>query len=121
MSSTYLEWVQEDLANLSTAFEDLKAGPADKDKENLERIFGIAHDMKGQGGSFNYGLVTTVGNLLCRFVEKLEHPAPGDLKIIHLHVDGLRLVIANRMSGDGGEAGQNLVRGLMAVTEKLAD
>ena len=113
----YLEWVQDDLGKLQRHFEAASRDGAGR-AEALQAIFTVAHDVKGQGGSFGYPLMTTIGNQLCRFIELTKEAGPADLAVIKLHIDALRLVIAQRMEGEGGRAGEELLRGLQAVAAK---
>ncbi|MBM3952256.1 MAG: Hpt domain-containing protein [Rhodospirillales bacterium] len=119
LSDSYLEWVQQDLKNISSAFEELKAGRGDQ-KETLDRIFRISHDMKGQGGSFGYNLVTSVGNELCRMIEKFPATiTPAHIDAIGVHIDSLKLIVAQKMKGDAGSAGAAMLAGLQKVSAKL--
>ena len=118
MSQDYLEWVEEDLSNIDAAFTKLKAGDGDR-AANLERIFQISHDMKGQGGSFGYHMMTQIGDKLCRFIEGIEGAGPDESVVIGLHIDAMKLVIANRMEGDGGKEGGKLFAGLEQVVKKV--
>ncbi len=119
LAGNYLEWVEEDLVKIHKALEDLKAAGGDR-KAELDRVFQIAHDMKGQGGSFGYQLITVVGNQLCRFIEPLESVGPGEIEVIKLHIDTMSLIIAQRMEGDGGKAGEALLAGLEKVAAKIS-
>lgn len=80
MSVNYLDWAEEDLNKITTALEDLKAN-LDDPVERLDKVYQIAHDMKGQGGSFGYNLMTVLGNDLrysdfSRYVEAgRKHPS----------------------------------------------
>jgi len=119
MQSNYLEWVEDDLARLQALVAEMDAAAPEGRKAVLDRIFEVAHDVKGQGGSFDYPLMTAIGNQLCRFIERLEGtPTDVQLQVVRLHVDALRLVIAERMSGDGGPAGERLVGALKAAVDK---
>jgi HPt (histidine-containing phosphotransfer) domain-containing protein len=119
LSDNYLEWVQEDLKNISAAFEELKAGKGDQ-KKILADIFRMSHDMKGQGGSFGYNLVTAVGNELCRMLEKLPTPiGPSHIEAIGVHIDSMKLVISQKIKGDGGKMGASILAGLQKVSVKL--
>lgn len=119
LQGNYLQWVEDDLANLQAACEKAFAEPENR-KEHLAEIFRIAHDVKGQGGSFNYQLMTVIANQLCRIIEKLDASRDDVLQVVKLHIDALRLVITQRMEGDGGQAGVGLVKGLEAVVGKIA-
>lgn len=120
MGPSYLEWVREDLANIGAAFDALKAGRGDQ-AAALDRVFQISHDMKGQGGSFGYNLITTVGNGLCRLLERLGGKADAAaIDVIKLHIDTMKLVIAESLTGDGGPKGERLLKGLELVVGKVA-
>ena len=125
LKRNYLDWVQEDFSKLMRIYEKAVETPALERGPVVHDLFFVAHDMKGQGGSFNYHLVTQIGNLLCRFIEANEG-VPGivfdkpQMEVIKLHVDAIRLVITQRWEGDGGRQGKNLVAGLQAVVAKNA-
>ncbi len=118
LSENYLEWVEEDLKKLDAEMAKLKAEP-DKGREFLDRIFQISHDIKGQGGSFGYRMMTIIGDQLCRLVEKMDEAGPSEIKVIDLHIDALKMVIAKRMEGDGGAEGEALFSGLDKVVAKI--
>ena len=119
LAETYLEWVEQDLVKLHKALQALSSATGDR-KAELEAIYQISHDMKGQGGSFGYQLITVVGNQLCRFIEPLKQAGPNEIAVIKLHADTMSLIIANRMDGDGGEAGEAVLTGLNKVAAKIS-
>lgn len=118
LSGNYLEWVKQDLAKLETAFAKLKDGQGGTN-EILREIFGIVHDMRGQGGSFGYHLITVIGNQLCRFIDKVTGPGPDETEAIRLHIEAMQLVIAEDMRGDGGPQARQLLDGLERVAARL--
>jgi chemotaxis protein histidine kinase CheA len=118
MQNSYLEWVENDLKSLEDAIAEASKSDGDL-KAHFEKIFSISHDIKGQGGSFGYQMMTNIGNQLCRFIETLDTPSKADIHIVRLHFDAMKLVIAKRMEGDGGKTGEELVAGLQAVVAKL--
>ncbi len=118
LSSNYLEWAEEDLKKLDDTIAKL-AADKDNGKTHLSRIFQISHDIKGQGGSFGYQMMTILGSQLCHFVEELEDARDNDIKAIKLHVDAMKMVISRRMEGDGGAEGEVLFSGLDKVVAKL--
>ena len=119
MTGNYLEWTAQDLAKIHQALEDLKAEKKDH-KDALARIFQLSHDMKGQGGSFGYTLMTILGRTLCTFVEKREDAGPAEVEVIQLHINAMDLVIARQMKGDGGKEGEQLLEGLGLVAAKVS-
>lgn len=116
LADDYLEWVQEDLARIDEAYAALKASP---NKETLDKVFQIAHDMKGQGGSFGFDLMTAVGNQLCRLSERVGKIGPREVEMVRVHIDAMKVIIASKMKGDGGAAGGAILDGLAAMVAKI--
>lgn len=119
MADSYLEWVEEDLKRIEAAYVKMAAASGDR-KAEAEGVFQIAHDIKGQGGSFGYDLMTVIGNELCRLIERRETFGEAELQAIRVHIDALKLVINSNMKGDGGSDGQALVAGIRQVGDKLS-
>ena len=119
MTDNYLEWVQEDLKKIQAAYDILAKGEGDQNA-NLDAVFQISHDIKGQGGSFGYDLMTAIGNELCRLIEKLDKdPGKPEIEAVKIHIDAMKLVIQNRMNGDGGNQGKAVLMGIQKVCDKL--
>ncbi|WNJ98245.1 Hpt domain-containing protein [Thalassospiraceae bacterium LMO-JJ14] len=118
MADSYLEWVQEDLVRIEAAYKKLAAAAAPR-KEEADMVFQVAHDIKGQGGSFGYDLMTLIANELCRLIERQEEFGDAEVQAVKVHIDAMKLVIQNRMKGDGGTNGQALVEGIRQVGDKL--
>ena len=118
MADQYLDWVQEDLTRIDDAYKVLAAATGDR-KEEVDGVFQVAHDMKGQGGSFGYDLITAIGNQLCRLIEKVETIGDAEVGAIRVHIDAMKLVVAQKMKGHGGKAGDQILFGLEKVMEKL--
>lgn len=80
-------------------------------------IFKIAHDLKGQGATFDYPLVTEIGTTLCAYLESLDAPENMKVEVVRAHTDALRAVVTNSVEGEGGEVGTELVSGLRELVE----
>ena len=119
MTDSYLEWVQDDLIKIERAFGELKKASGNR-KEQADAIFQVSHDIKGQGGSFGYDLMTVIGNELCRLIERQDDFGDAEIDAIKVHIDAMRLVIQQKMKGDGGATGQALVDGIRKVGDKLS-
>ena len=118
LADDYLTWVQEDLARLEAAYAEMEKGEGDP-KVLLDNVFQIAHDMKGQGGSFGYDLMTAIGDQLCRLVEKMDKVTPREIGMVRVHIDAMRVIIVKELKGDGGEEGRKLLMGLSLVGDKV--
>lgn len=120
MADSYLDWVEEDLKKISTAFDRLVEGSDDREKD-LERVFAVAHDMKGQGGSFGFELITAIGNNLCRLIDRFDDSVTPQVQneAIRIHIEAMKLVISSRMKGDGGDQGTAILEGVQQMVLKL--
>lgn len=122
MAEDYIVWAEEDIKKLKVAVADVRAQAPDDRKDTVDAVFGLAHDMKGQGGSFGFPLITAVANQMCRFIENSEDSTFTDahVNILAVHADALNLILSKKIKGDGGRAGDDLLSGLQAVIDKIA-
>lgn len=118
MTDTYLEWVVEDLRKIEEAYKILAAASGDR-KAEMDGVFQVSHDIKGQGGSFGYDLMTAIGNELCRLIERIDKIGPNEVEAVKVHIDSLKLVIAQNMKGGGGKPGKEILAGLQKICDKL--
>lgn len=109
----YIEWAEADYARLDAAWAACAADP-DPEGAALRRLFQIAHDMKGQAATFDYPLVSDLGNRLCREIEAAGADGVGGDRHVRLAalVAAIGRVIRERISGTGGAAGDALLAGI---------
>ncbi len=117
MKSDYEKWVQDDITRLRDACNRIVSDTAGR-KKHLIDLFQISHDMKGQGGSFGYPLITRFCNSLCNFVEERADVGDKEISVIRAHVDSVAAVISQKIEADGGKLGQAIANGLEAAVAK---
>jgi len=100
---------------LNTAREGL-----DQRAAAVKSLYGIAHNIKGQGSSFGYPLVTRIGHSLCTLTRQDRAFSDADLGIIQAHLDAIRLILTKEIKGEGGEAGAKLAARLETMVVKPA-
>jgi len=118
MSEDYPDWV---MAVIDELFE-VHRRCVDDDinrKRYFERINTIAHDMKGQGGTFGYQLMTDFADGLYNFTSTGAGLTDSHVEIIKAHLDAMRIVIRERIEGGGGEIGNELKKGLEMSVAKF--
>jgi len=119
MKNDYLKWVVGDLDTLSELC-DVAIKSTDDRAVRVEALYNKAVEVKGQGGSFGYPLITAIGTQLCRFIEVQGFGLDdARMEIVKLHVETLRVVIMQKMEGEGGGMGQKLVTGLQLAIKKV--
>lgn len=117
MAEDYPDWVMRLIKELTEQHRRCVDTP-ERRRAFFEQIHAIAHDMKGQGGTFGYPLVSAFAESLYDFTHGRASLTDNHVEIIKAHVDGIRVVITQRISGDGGEAGQALLAGLQEAIRK---
>ncbi len=113
LRDTYREQLAADVVTLSDIWA--RIDPQNPD-EALKEVQSLAHNIKGQGGSFGYDLVTSIGASLCDYMRSAHRSLPKELDIVNAHIKLLKLVSDNDISGAGGETGERIVERLRALT-----
>lgn len=86
---------------------------------HYDLIFGLIHDLKGQGSTFGYTLLTSIGDNLCRYMLKIEQPSLDHLTIIAPHIDALRAVVRLDVKGDDDPIGKEIVNSLHVLSSRM--
>ena len=118
MQRHYADWADEDLTMLEKTLIDIRE--ADDQIPHIKTLFRHALDMKGQGGSFGYDMVTQVAGSLADFITGRSELKGIDFDVVAAHVQTMRAVFAEDVKGDGGKTGKALMGGLHAIVAKAA-
>lgn len=111
LQGDYTSWAQKDIDGLREAVLIAQKDPAALDAAIAE-IYKRALDLKGQGGGFGYNLITSIGDLLTKFMEARAKISNRDFAIIDAHIDAMQAVVREDIKGDGGKIGLQIVDGL---------
>jgi hypothetical protein len=115
LRANYTEWARVDVDRAQALF-DAARDDASARRAQLDQVFTVMHNIKGQGTSFGYPLVTRIGQSLCRLIEPGRTVADPDLKVVQVHLDALKLVLDKKIAGTGGGAGEALATRLESMT-----
>jgi hypothetical protein len=115
LRANYTEWARIDVDQAQALIDAAKAD-ADRRREHLDLAYAAMHNIKGQGASFGYPLVTRIGQSLCRLIAPGQTPDEAGLKIAQAHLDALKLVLEKKIAGKGGEVGDKLAARLEGLT-----
>lgn len=109
LAADFLIWIREDVERARAALEAAEAAPG-HNREQIAAIFDVMHNLKGQGSSFGYDLLTRIGGSLCDYIRNAPDGADArQVKIIAAHFAALDFVIDKNLKGPGGEAGDRLM------------
>jgi len=100
LSRDYLNWARADLDQCRQHLAAAQAAP-DQSSPHIEALFGVAHNIKGQGTSFGYPLMTQLGQSLCQLTRL---PSPFDaakLGLVAAHLEVMASVLDQEARDDG--------------------
>lgn len=98
----YQGWAVDDLESLWRAFRDARDKSAAARQKDIVRMFDIAHEIRGQGGTFGFPLISVVGDSLCKFLDGRRTLSPAALEVVELHILAMKAVFRQGLKGDGG-------------------
>ena len=119
LKDSYLQWVRQDLANLIKLWEQASQTGHHDRSGMMADMFRIAHDIKGQGGSFGFDLVSQVGEQLCRLLETHSDWNDVSLGVVKSHVDVILSIIVEGRTGTGSEEDQAVMQRLNSLIKAL--
>lgn len=118
MAEDYPDWVSKLIARLYGQHRRCVDTPEQRRGYYYE-INQIAHDMRGQGGTFGYDLISIFADSLYDFTLRSAGMTDDHVEIIKSHIDAMNAVIKERVKGDGGEVGAAISEGLKQAIAKL--
>jgi hypothetical protein len=113
----FTDWATDYLGNLSKLCAAAMQNPASRSTQ-FEDINLVAHELRGQGGTFGYPLITTFAKSLYDATRPGTTFDDAAVEIVKAHVDAMRAVIREKVAGDGGETGRALLKSLEIAIAK---
>lgn len=117
----FVESAKRDIAELTLIIEEIITT---HNIQHLEKAFILSHELKGQGGTYGYHLLSQIGTLFCRYIEKMlqvPQPAPADFEVLAAHLDSLKGIFHYKITGRGGKIEHEILEGLQtAINQRVA-
>jgi hypothetical protein len=98
----------------------LMSAPRHDDAEWRDKLHDLARDLQSVGGSFDYGLLSTIGEVMCRTIK--DESLAGDYLLqrrLAAYAAALDAIIRIDLKGDGGNDGQELLS-VLKITPQAA-
>jgi hypothetical protein len=88
----------------------LMSAPRHQDEAWRGQLHDLARDLQSVGGSFDYGLLTTIGEAMCRTIKNEALPSESGLqRKLAAYAAALDAIIRIDLKGDGGDDGRQLL------------
>lgn len=114
---SYQGWAVDDLTELWKTFNE---STSSKDAEKqIERMFEIAHGIRGEGGSFDFPLISIIGDSLCKFLEGRKKMSATDKEAIKVHILAMRAVFRQGLKGEQPGMERDLRQLLALLRDRL--
>ena len=84
------DWIVEDVTHLVEARNTYVSNPSD---ETLSALYRAAHDLKGQGTTFDFPLVARVASSLCKLTDDDTKLKSIPVHLIDAHVDAIKVIV----------------------------
>jgi hypothetical protein len=76
-----------------------------QDQAAMQDLFRASFELKGQGTSAGFNLITRFGDSLCRYIEATKTPGSKEIAIMKAHVDSIVAIMARGIQGDQNPIG----------------
>ncbi len=120
MAGDYASWITDEIAKLDQTLAKLQE-PGANLRVLIARINKGAHEMRGQGGIFGYPLITEFSKSLFLSTNRTYTTmTENEFQLLKAHIDAIKVVIHEKVDGDGGETGRALLNGLQAAIKKYS-
>lgn len=109
LQDEFIDWARRDIGRLGDICPRLLAATSDAEiQETRQQARIIAHDLRGQGATFGYPLITEIATCLGTIMrlDKLDREMQHDM--LRTMRDMMGEVIEQKLKGDGGSAGEKL-------------
>lgn len=113
----FIHWAKKYLDRLAKEVVAAKTITGER-HQHFDEINIVAHELRGQGGTFGYPLITLFAKSLYEATKLPRKEDDAALEIAKAHIDTMRAVIREDIEGDGGELGQQLFKSLKMVVAK---
>lgn len=116
----FTEWARTYLRDLSAHCDRAREDPTARARQ-MEEINLLAHELRGQGGTFGYPLITTFAKSLYEATGDGCRVDDSAVEIVKAHIDAMRAVIRDKVAGNGGDIGKALLAGLTQAKERNSE
>ncbi|MEQ8443556.1 MAG: hypothetical protein RIM33_05720 [Alphaproteobacteria bacterium] len=107
------------LAEELAVLDELMVGyHADPSEENLNKLFRRVHNLRGQGTTMGFPLVTRIGNSFCGYVIERDEKKAIKPALIDQHLKALHIVLKEKRTNSGDQLAEQVAAALEEAVAK---
>lgn len=114
----YQGWAVDDLAALWKTYEETRSARGNTGQ--ILKMFEIAHGIRGEGGSFGFPLISTIGDSLCKFLEDRKKLGAQESEVVKVHILAMRAVFRQDLKGPQPGMERDLRQLLALLRERMS-
>ncbi len=118
LSTEYFDKLGSDIKYLEGLIVDFKK---DHDMKHLDQVYNIVHNMRGQGATFNFPLVSDIGKSFCRYASARKSKDTFSFELVVQHFEALRVVYRDEIKGDNHALANAVVTALSHAVDVELD
>lgn len=119
LSENFASWMVEECENLRSAQEFIHAEGANG--ETLEKMFHVAHDIKGQAPTLGYPLASGAAASLCRLLLDIPRPERAPVVLIDQHVETICTIVRDNITNIDDKTTVEVSKRLLIVVEDFLE
>lgn len=119
MADDFADRVSPEIAMMTKLSHDLEDDPSRAEKIGF-KICKVAREVGDQGETFGFDLISEVGGSLINYISNLREAEHLNGEVVRAHTDAMRAVIKNKVKGDGGPVGVELVESLNKLVKRMS-
>lgn len=105
----YVIQARQDFQIMQDLLSQATSAPVDERFHLIrDEFFVKMHDLKGQGATFGYPLLTEIGAFACDFLRHKTEISSSDLDILKDTLSDMELVLKNNLTDSGGALGNDI-------------
>lgn len=118
LTNEYQGWAVDDLGDLWQKYQKL-AAEGEVTSNEIAEMFDVAHEIRGQGGSFGFSLISVIADSLCKFIEGRSQLSVAEMDVIKVHILAMKAVFHQQLEGEQKELSEHLTELLQALRNKI--
>lgn len=118
MGDKFKEWLEDEVSKFDQYRKEMCEA---RNAENLNHLYVVAHDVKGQAETMGFPLITLVSASLCKLIEVWDKPETFPLDQLNNHVDAIKVMLAHDIKTKDHPLGKKLTDKLINTVFDYAD
>ena len=107
---TYLIQVNQDFLTMQNLLDQAYSASSENRFHIIRDDFFVKmHDLKGQGATFDYPILTEIGRFTCDFLRQKKKITLSDLDVLKDILSDVDLVLKNKLTDSGGKMGKEIL------------